>query len=117
MLPVEWSRRPDYFALADVQLLCIAQSERHTRLLSAFATAARAAYNSAEAAIRAAVARVGQESRMEQNRMMTLRAGDAAPDFELPAVVGETKTRFRLSNFKGRRHVVMAFYALDWTPT
>ena len=55
---------------------------------------------------------------MEQNRTMTtLKAGDTAPDFELPAVMGETKTRFRLSNFKGRRHVVLAFYALDWTPT
>jgi len=48
---------------------------------------------------------------------MTLKACDVAPDFEVPAVVGDTKTRFRLSDFKGRRHVVLAFYALDWTPT
>ena len=50
-------------------------------------------------------------------RMMNLKAGDVAPDFELPAVVGDTRTRFRLSSFRGRRHVVLAFYALDWTPT
>lgn len=49
--------------------------------------------------------------------MMNLKAGDVAPDFELPAVVGDTRTRFRLSSFRGRRHVVLVFYALDWTPT
>jgi peroxiredoxin len=49
--------------------------------------------------------------------MTALKAGDVAPDFEVPAVLGETKTRFRLSDFKGRRNVVLAFYALDWTPT
>ncbi len=49
--------------------------------------------------------------------MTALKVGDVAPDFEVPAVLGETRTRFRLSNFKGRRNVVLAFYALDWTPT
>jgi peroxiredoxin len=49
--------------------------------------------------------------------MIALKAGEVAPDFEVPAVLGDSKTRFRLSNFRGRRHVVLAFYALDWTPT
>ena len=49
--------------------------------------------------------------------MIALKAGEVAPDFEVPAVLGDSKTRFRLSNFKGGRHVVLAFYALDWTPT
>jgi peroxiredoxin len=49
--------------------------------------------------------------------MRALKAGDVAPDFEVPAVLGENKTRFRLSSFRGRRNVVLAFYALDWTPT
>lgn len=49
--------------------------------------------------------------------MTPLQAGDVAPEFDLPAVLGGTKTRFRLSDFRGRRHVVLAFYALDWTPT
>ncbi len=40
-----------------------------------------------------------------------------APDFDLPAVLGSNKTRFRLQDFKGRKHVVLAFYVLDWTPT
>jgi peroxiredoxin len=49
--------------------------------------------------------------------MTALKAGDVAPDFEVPAVLGANKIRFRLSDFKGRRYVVLAFYALDWTPT
>jgi len=49
--------------------------------------------------------------------MRALKAGDVAPDFEVPAVLGDSKRRFRLSDFRGRRNVVLAFYALDWTPT
>lgn len=49
--------------------------------------------------------------------MQPLQVGDIAPDFELPAVLGSTKTRFRLRDFKGRKNVVLAFYAADWTPT
>ena len=77
------------------------------RLMSApLAARVCAAYNSAHLA-----------PKEWSGMMMPLKAGDVAPDFEVPAVLGETKTRFRLSNFKGRRHVVLAFYALDWTPT
>ena len=49
--------------------------------------------------------------------MTALKVGDVAPDFDVPAVLGRNKTRFRLTDFKGRRNVVLAFYALDWTPT
>ena len=49
--------------------------------------------------------------------MTALKAGEVAPDFEVPAVLGDSKRRFRLSDFRGRRNVVLAFYALDWTPT
>jgi peroxiredoxin len=35
-----------------------------------------------------------------------LRAGDEAPDFELPTLEGE---RVRLSNFRGRKHVLLEF--------
>jgi peroxiredoxin len=47
---------------------------------------------------------------------MALAVGTTAPDFELPAVVGEEKSRFKLSDYRGKKHVVMAFYPLDWTP-
>ena len=49
--------------------------------------------------------------------MTVLKVGDEAPDFEVPAVLGSDKTRFKLSDFKGKKHVLLVFYALDWTPT
>jgi len=48
---------------------------------------------------------------------MPLKIGDAAPDFELPAVEGERECRVKLSDFRGKQHVVLAFHPLDWTPT
>ena len=40
-----------------------------------------------------------------------------APDFDVPAVLGSERLRFRLGDYRGKRHVVIAFYVLDWTPT
>lgn len=42
-----------------------------------------------------------------------LRIGDPAPDFELPAQTGET---IRLSDYRGKRVVVLYFYPKDETP-
>lgn len=47
---------------------------------------------------------------------MALEVGAVAPDFEVPCVVGEKKDKFRLGDYKGKKHVVLAFYPLDWTP-
>ena len=47
---------------------------------------------------------------------MALKVGDDAPDFDLPAVTGEQKQRVKLSDYKGKKNVVIAFYPLDWTP-
>jgi peroxiredoxin len=47
---------------------------------------------------------------------MALKVGTAAPDFELPAVTGDQKSKFKLSDYRGKKHVVLAFYPLDWTP-
>ncbi len=47
---------------------------------------------------------------------MALKVGDKAPDFEVPAVVGDRKEKFKLSDYRGKKHVVLAFYPLDWTP-
>jgi peroxiredoxin len=52
-----------------------------------------------------------------EERMPLLAVGTTAPDFDLPAVTGEEKHRFKLSDFRGKKHVVLAFYALNWTPT
>ena len=48
---------------------------------------------------------------------MALKAGDAAPEFELPAVSGEKRLSVKLSDYRGRKHVVLTFHPLDWTPT
>jgi len=44
---------------------------------------------------------------------MALEVGDTAPDFELKSHRGKT---VRLSDFKGRKNVLIAFYPLAWTP-
>ncbi len=46
-----------------------------------------------------------------------LQVGTQAPDFELPAVTGDRRHKVRLSDYRGRNIVVLAFYPLDWTPT
>lgn len=42
----------------------------------------------------------------------TLKVGDVAPDFELPATNDRT---VKLSDLRGK-NVFIAFYPLDWTP-
>jgi peroxiredoxin len=50
-----------------------------------------------------------------------LEVGDEAPDFELPAT-GETagkggpKRKVRLSEYRGKKNVVLAFYPAAFTP-
>lgn len=46
---------------------------------------------------------------------MTLKIGDAAPDFKLGSATGESQGEFELSAQKGK-NVVVFFYALDFTP-
>jgi peroxiredoxin len=48
---------------------------------------------------------------------MAIKVGDNAPDFDLPAIEGEHRTSFRLRDYRGRKHVVVTFHPLDWTPT
>lgn len=48
------------------------------------------------------------------SRTATLAVGDTAPDFELPG--HRNRETVRLSSFRGRKNVVLAFYPLDWTP-
>lgn len=48
---------------------------------------------------------------------MALKVGDMAPDFELPAVEGERRLTIKLSDFQGKKHVVVTFHPLNWTPT
>ncbi len=42
-----------------------------------------------------------------------LEVGQAAPDFNLSSTTGE---KISLSQFKGMKNVLVAFYPLDFTP-
>lgn len=44
---------------------------------------------------------------------LKVKAGDQAPDFELPAVDG---SRIRLSQYRGHKPVVISFIPAAWTP-
>jgi peroxiredoxin len=48
---------------------------------------------------------------------MALKAGDTAPEFTLPAVEGEQQLTVRLSDYRGKKNVLVTFHPLDWTPT
>lgn len=47
---------------------------------------------------------------------MALKVGEQAPDFTLKSVTGEEKGSFTLSDYRGKKNVVLAFYVLNWTP-
>jgi peroxiredoxin len=45
---------------------------------------------------------------------LALDVGDPAPDFTLPSTSGE---EISLSQFKGKKHVLIQFYSKDFNPT
>ena len=48
---------------------------------------------------------------------MILKPGDAAPEFELPAVTGDRQVTIRSRDYLGKQNLVVTFHPLDWTPT
>jgi cytochrome oxidase Cu insertion factor (SCO1/SenC/PrrC family) len=48
------------------------------------------------------------------NVVAALDMGAQAPDFTLPSTTG---TPISLSQFKGKNHVLLQFYSLDFNPT
>ncbi len=44
---------------------------------------------------------------------MAVNAGDVAPDFELSSHLGR---KVKLSDYRGKKNVVLVFYPLAWTP-
>ena len=42
-----------------------------------------------------------------------VEVGDKAPDFKLPSTIGED---ISLSQFQGKKHVLIEFYAADFSP-
>lgn len=49
-------------------------------------------------------------------RVGAVQVGDEAPDFELPALIAGVKVRFRLSDHRGKRNLLLAFYPSNWEP-
>ena len=45
---------------------------------------------------------------------LALEVGQPAPDFTLPSTNGE---KISLSQFKGKKHVLIQFYKADFNPT
>jgi len=45
-----------------------------------------------------------------------LQAGDMAPDFDVPVLIGGVRKQFRLSEQWSRRNLVLAFYPSNWDP-
>lgn len=43
----------------------------------------------------------------------TLKVGDVAPDFTLPS---DQQKSVKLSDFRGKKNVILAFYVLAFTP-
>jgi len=56
-----------------------------------------------------------RESHRRRDAVMAVNVGDIAPDFELPSHHGKGK-KVRLSDFRGKKKVLIAFYPLAWTP-
>jgi hypothetical protein len=52
-------------------------------------------------------------SKLPRRCDMPLRVGDYAPDFCLKSHTGEL---ISLSDFQGKKNVVLAFFPLAWTP-
>ena len=52
-------------------------------------------------------------STIDRGETMSVEVGDLAPDFELKSHTGGT---VKLSDFRGKKNVFIAFYPLDWTP-
>ena len=53
--------------------------------------------------------------RTEEDYLTMPEVGDMAPDFELKSHLEKDK-KVRLSDFLGKKNVVLAFYPLAWTP-
>jgi len=71
---------------------------RITRLLSAFVVC-----------LLCSIASIAQQTAPPKT---SLKVGDVAPDFTMRATDGKT---YKLSDFKGKKNVVLAFYVLAFT--
>src|SRR5207245_654346 len=55
-----------------------------------------------------------REPQEKQGGTMPIAVGQPAPDF---ALKDQSQQEVKLSDFKGKKNVVLVFYPLDWSPT
>ena len=63
--------------------------------------------------------KIVQMSLAEPSKELPLQkpaVGDPAPEFELRAVTGTERHQLNLEDYRGKKHVVLAFYVANWTP-
>jgi peroxiredoxin len=48
--------------------------------------------------------------------MAVVEISELAPDFDLPALIAGVKKRFRLSEQRGKKNIVLVFYPFNWDP-
>jgi alkyl hydroperoxide reductase subunit AhpC len=53
---------------------------------------------------------------LEQASLEQAKVGAAAPEFEVRAVTGAKKHKVQLNDYRGKKHVVLAFHVANWTP-
>jgi peroxiredoxin len=56
---------------------------------------------------------MGEILELREDRNMRIAVGQTAPDFTLP---NQDKKDVKLSDFAGKKNVVLVFYPLDWSP-
>jgi peroxiredoxin len=56
---------------------------------------------------------MGEIWEQREDRKMSISVGQTAPDFTLP---NQDKKEVKLSDFAGKKNVVLVFYPLDWSP-
>jgi peroxiredoxin len=54
-------------------------------------------------------------SESKEDYLAMPEVGDMAPDFELKSHLEKDK-KVKLSDFRGKQNVILAFYPLAWTP-
>jgi peroxiredoxin len=56
---------------------------------------------------------MGEILEQREDRNMSISVGQTAPEFTLP---NQDKKEVKLSDFAGKKNVVLVFYPLDWSP-
>ena len=85
-----------------------------TRIVLIVALAALAVFHASNVPAQVSRERVFDPGRLKAtDSQTTLKVGDPAPDFELPAVAGG---KVALSDFRGKNNVVLSFVPAAWTP-